>query len=355
MPVPMFPAISSGPGLPPRRAATWGVMTVCLLSFCGCAREEPIREYVVKRPPVRGSLWFFKLLGPQEQVSSVAAPFRAFVESVTFDERTGLPQWRLPQGWSEQASDGSIRYRTLRLGGETSLEVAVTQVAGRVPPSADEVRIQADLLREQVGVQAARQQAGALGEATVAPAGEVIESFAVGPYTARWFDFAGETARFGRTRLVTAMIAVPVSPRPATAPSSSDEALPFTYTRPPEWQDAPQTGFSVVSMTAGAGDQTAAITITPAAGGLLANVNRWRNQAGLSPLEQEQLEDHLQTVDAGGKTLLFVEAIGESRAILGGVLTTGQRLWFIKLDGAPAVVEQERERFRAFLESIRVP
>ncbi len=328
------------------------MLVICLLSLWGCIREDPIREYVVQRPPSRGSLWFFKLLGPEGQVSSVAASFRAFVESVTFDERTGLPQWRLPQGWSEQSSDSSIRYRTLKPAGEGSLEVAVTQVAGRVPPSAEDVQTQAELLREQVGGKAERPQTG--GSGTAAPPSDSAETFSVGPYTARWFDFAGETARFGRTRLLAAMIAVPISPQTSAAPSASEEPLPFTYSRPPEWRDAPQTGFSVVSMAAGEGDRTATITITPAAGGLLANVNRWRNQAGLSPLNQEQLEDHLQTVEAGGKTLLYVEALGEDRAILGGVLTTGQRMWFIKLDGAPAVVEQERERFRAFLESIRV-
>lgn len=353
--LPIIPANSSGPRVLAGRAAAWGMTALCVLSLCGCSREEAIREYVVKRPPTPGSLWFFKLLGPEAQVSSAAAPFRAFVESVTFDERTGLPQWKLPAGWSEQGSDHSIRYRTLRLGEETSLEVAVTQVAGRVPPSAEDVQTQAELLREQVGGKSGRPQASGGGEGGAAPAAETIETFSVGPYSARWFDFLGETARFGRTRLVTAMIAVPVPPQAAAAPASSDEALPFTYTRPPEWRDAPATGFSVVSMAAGEGDHTAAITITPAAGGLLANVNRWRNQAGLSPLDQEQLEDHLQTVEAGGKTLLYVEAIGETRAILGGVLTTGQRMWFIKLDGAPAVVEPERERFRAFLESIRVP
>lgn len=331
------------------RAGTW-LLGLLLL---GCSREDPIREYVVARPPVQGSLWFFKLLGPEAAVADAAGPLQSFVESVSFDEQTGAPRWTLPEGWTEEVGKDSVRYKTLRIPGSAPLEVAVTQVSGRVPPTAADLQTQAELLSEQVGA-SAKSSRDAPGNAAHGTGSAHVTPFAAGPYQGRLFDFSGQTPRFGKSRVIAAMVPVPISPKSASAAPASSGALPFTYTRPNEWRDAPPTQFSVVSLAAGEGEQTVAITITPAIGGLSANVNRWRGQAGLPPLDEDQLEDHLETIDAGGTTLLAAEAIGASRGILGGVLKTGQDLWFIKADGPPAAVQQERGRFRAFLESIRV-
>jgi len=323
---------------------TWAVL--------GCQPPDPIGEYVVAKPPVRGSLWFFKVLGPEPAVDAAAGGLKEFVASVTFDDK-GLPQWKLPEGWSEQASNNPVRYKTIRLPGEPLIEIAVTQIGGRVPPSADEIAAQAAMLREQLGL-----PADAAGADVKTAAGEPL---AIGPVAGRLFDYRGETARLGKSRLWAAMAAVPIAPQGSARPAARTAEMPFTYERPAEWRDGRGTSMSVAAFEAGPKadspeepSQTVTITITPSGGDLLANVNRWRGQAGLPDLEQDQLEESLETLDVGDKTMLYAEASGEKRTIFGGILTVQEVSWFFKLDGHPATAAAERERFRTFLQSVRV-
>jgi hypothetical protein len=327
------------------RLALAGLALGCLPLSAGCSRPEPIREYVVLKPPAPGSLWFFKLMGPQDKVAAASASLRSFLDSVTFDQN-GQPSWKLPDGWTEESPGNAVRYKTLKLPGDSGLEIAVTQIGGKVPLSADDARLQANMLREQVGLEPepATSESAAGGE----PPGDALS---MGGRPARLFDFEGETNRYGATRLIAAMVAVPTPPSSA---SPVEEGLPFTYTAPPDWRDAPHTQFSVVSMEAGAGEETASMTITPAMGGVLANVNRWRSQAGLSAVEEAELPELLEPIEAEGITLLYTSVTGAKRAILGAVAATKSGTWFIKLDGPPRLVKDEQARFRAFLESFRL-
>jgi hypothetical protein len=319
----------------------------CLpLTLAGCSEPDPIQEYVVRKPATAGSLWFFKLMGPADAVTNAATPLREFVASVRFDERSGRPTWTLPAGWTEEEAQNSVRYKTIKLPGEPALEIAVTQISGKVPLPPEEERIQFNMLREQVGLKPVEPAAaGEPGSATGA------EDISLDGLTARLFDFTGETTRFGATRLLTAMVAVPTPPQ--TGASGSTGELPFTYQAPAEWQDAPPTQFSVVSMAASNGEETASMTITPAMGGILANINRWRTQAELAPIDEAQLPEMMQPIEAGELTILYAEVMGEKRAILGGVVPLEAGTWFVKLDGPPQVVKDEQERFRQFLASFR--
>ena len=324
-----------------RLASRWSLIAA-LAVLCGCSEPESIREYVVAKPPTPGAVWFFKLIGPAEAVGTVVGPVREFVTGVTFDERSGLPQWQLPEGWSEQDSGSSVRYKTLKTAGEPPLEIAVTQVSGKIPLSADEQSLHLNMLREQVGL-----STDAEAVAATAP-----RQFTVGAYAGQWIDLAGETPRFGKTRLIAAMVPVPVAPRPSVQPSGAE--LPLAYTAPPEWKPSQGTQFSLAAFSAGEGDSAATITITPAAGRPLDNVNRWRGQAGLAVIEEDGLVDVLEPVETNGLSILATEAVGAERAILGAMIPLESgRVYFVKLDGKPERVNDERERFRTFLESFK--
>lgn len=329
------------PSLPSRVALR--LLSALLLWIVGCSQPDPIREYTVRKPPAPGSLWFFKLIGPAEAVGAAAETLRQFVAATRFDEKTGLPHWTLPAGWTEETAPNSVRYKTLKLPGEAGLEVAVTQIGGQIPLAPEDERAQVNMLREQVGLPPV--------EAGAAPA-EAAESLSVGTHRGKLYEFTGETPKFGPTRIVTAMVAVPTPPSAAIA-GSDGKALPFTFTAPAEWQPAPPTQFSVVSMAASDGEETASMTITPALGGVLANYNRWRGQAGLPPVEEAELPEVLDPIEAGDLTLLFADVTGAKRAILGAVVPTSAGTWFVKLDGPPRLVKDETERFREFLKSFR--
>jgi hypothetical protein len=108
-----------------------------------------------------------------------------------------------------------------------------------------------------------------------------------------------------------------------------------------------------VSLAVSDGDESAAMTITPALGGVLANYNRWRGQAGLTPVEEAELPGLLDPIKSGDLTLLYAEVTGTKRSILGAVVPTESGTWFVKLDGPPRLVKDERERFREFLGTFR--
>jgi hypothetical protein len=321
-----------------------------VLAAAGCEQQEPIREYVVRRPAEVGIHWSFKLVGPQAAVAGVAEEFRKFVEGVTFDSETGVPQWTLPAGWTEVESQSTIRFKTIRLPGATPLEIAVLQVSGQVPPRPAEVVQQANMFRAQVGLESLPDAASSLDNERT---GKAVDDILAGNYPGHLFNYAGKDESGSELRLVAAIVPVPVTAAMADAATAS-RTLPFTYQSPAEWQEAPQTQFSVVSMSAGTGTDAVAFTITPAQGGVIANVNRWREQADLPEITEAQLPTLIELVGDESLAMAYIESIGAKRSILGGILAGDQGIWFFKLDGKPAPVESEKERFKALLETVRI-
>ncbi|MFV0443351.1 MAG: hypothetical protein ACK5Q5_07255 [Planctomycetaceae bacterium] len=324
--------------------ATYAGLLAVFALVAGCGQPEPIREYTVPRAPQSGALWFFKLIGPQAAVDNASQAVKDFVASVKFDARTGLPDWELPAGWTEETQPNSVRYSTITIPGTPSLEVAVTQINSLVPVPQDDLRAQSNVLREQLKL-------------PDVPVSEdvnlVAPAMSIDGHSARMFDFVGETPQHGATRLYAFMIALPTPP--ANIPQPGGREFPLTYTAPAEWKDAAQTQFSLVSMSAGNGSDVASITVTPAMGDPLSNVNRWRNQAGLKPVEQAELVEVMSPIESDNLMILYTEAVGETRGILGAMIPveSGQT-YFVKLDGPPARVNDEKGRFRKFLESFRL-
>ena len=117
---------------------------------------------------------------------------------------------------------------------------------------------------------------------------------------------------------------------------------------------------SVASFEAGDGPSAPVVTLTPlpgSAGGVLPNVNRWRRQLGLAPLER--LEGVATAVEIGGSAGHRVDLVsgdGPARRILAVILPSrppGQPMsWFFKLDGQGDRVAGQVEAFDQFVKSI---
>jgi hypothetical protein len=89
-------------------------------------------------------------------------------------------------------------------------------------------------------------------------------------------------------------------------------------------------------------------------GGLLANVNRWRGQVGLAPLEASALSANSKAVaTAGGDNGTWVELVGAEKTILGAIVVRGDVSWFFKMTAPSAVAARNREAFEQFVRSIR--
>lgn len=105
-----------------------------------------------------------------------------------------------------------------------------------------------------------------------------------------------------------------------------------------------------------ADDQTARISVSAFpgdAGGLLANLNRWRGQIGLEPIDESGLEDLIEPITLAGGQGILTEMVNEDQALVAAITSHDGMAWFFKLDGPTSLVESQREAFLGFVRSVR--
>lgn len=137
----------------------------------------------------------------------------------------------------------------------------------------------------------------------------------------------------------------------------------LTWTAPAEWKpkaaSAMRKGsFSVLG--AGGAEADLSITAFPGdVGGTLANVNRWRGQLQLPPLGETELGQTMTHLDLEGLHADVVEfastPAATSQRMIGAIIPYDGATWFFKLTGPDALVASERERFLAFLKTVKAP
>ena len=135
---------------------------------------------------------------------------------------------------------------------------------------------------------------------------------------------------------------IPAEPAP---PESWDLATPFGPEKSRFSISEGLIGSANVSMTVLQGD----------GGGMLGNVNRWRGQLGLEPVEEKDLKDILKPVEVLGGEARLVDLTGTSKRsqleerLIGVIAPQGELTWFYKLMGTPDLVEKSQEEFLDYL------
>src|SRR5436190_19692707 len=96
-----------------------------LALLAGCGQSPTITQYEVSKEPTPDRMlaalvphgseaWSFKLAGPGETVGKYIEKFDALVQTVTFPEAAGgEPQWKLPEGWTQEAGGAQMRFATV--------------------------------------------------------------------------------------------------------------------------------------------------------------------------------------------------------------------------------------------------
>ena len=142
------------------------------------------------------------------------------------------------------------------------------------------------------------------------------------------------------------------APTPPPPPTSTSTSTP-TWTKPTSWEEKPATQMRLGNFSAGNGKaEITVMTFPGTVGGLLANVNRWREQSGLAAVNDSDLNKVTQQITISGKPATFVEAIGEKNSSLSVYHPVDQQTWFYKISGSSEVVKTEKAAFTAFLQSI---
>lgn len=281
--------------------------------------------------------WFFKFVGDPKGVAEHADEFNAFLKSVHFSD-DATPEWSLPAGWTRQAGN-QFRYATLAIDG-TSLEVSVSALDWSGTEETEYVLSNINRWRGQVGLDPIA--ANELAEET--------KQIEIADGTATLVDFTGHGS--------SASMSPPFAGRPpAVAPPAESGPANLKYEVPDGWQEEPASGFRKASFKIHQGDETGDVSVSDlaaAAGDVLPNVNRWRDQVGLEPITQTEVEEQAKTIDVGTRQGQYVEMIGDERATLGVIVIADDRAWFIKLTGDKKLVEQQRENFKTFVHSLAI-
>ena len=88
-------------------------------------------------------------------------------------------------------------------------------------------------------------------------------------------------------------------------------------------------------------------------GGLLANVNRWRQQVGLEPVDEAKLPSVVTPFTSGAMTghTMVIEGAGQHMLAAAISERAADRTWFVKAMAAPDVATAHRADVEAFAKS----
>jgi hypothetical protein len=326
------------------RLLLWSLALGGLAGLSGCGGNEDISRYQAphEEPPEKVRLlgaffpkgentWVFKLVATDTLFKQYQDAYLKLLESVRLSEQPGKPiTWTLPEGWRQEIDNKPLRYATLSAGkGEEAVEATVSKMDRR-----QDLLQNVNRWRGQLGL-------GPVGEEEV-------------PRFTTHSKIGGiDTTLVSLTTFRTRR-AAPRAPEP--------EGPPFKYEAPAGWEKAQRLPpFAVLAFQTGEGKETAAVTVSPLtgrAGGLLANVNRWRTQVGLKDDQTEEgLQKEQKTITVNGMDAPYFDLSGPpekgGKRLLAVVLKRDNASWFFKLLGPAEVVAKQRAAFEAFVKSVR--
>lgn len=146
---------------------------------------------------------------------------------------------------------------------------------------------------------------------------------------------------------------MPAPPRPAGQGS-------LKWSLPKGWSETAGEGMRYATFKSPVpGKNEATVVVLPgAAGGELANVNRWRGQIGLGPIDEAALTAARVVVKSKAGALNVYDFTSEgqakSRMVAGLISTPDGNTWFLKLTGDAGPVAKAKPDFMRILESLRL-
>lgn len=160
--------------------------------------------------------------------------------------------------------------------------------------------------------------------------------------------------------------AMPEAP-PAPPSDGGDTLAPppkpqggLKWTLPKGWAEEKGSGMRYASLKVpGPGKVDASVVVLAgAAGGELANVNRWRGQIGLGPIDEAALGQARKVVKckAGAISTFDFTSDGtvKSRMVAGLISTADGNTWFLKMVGDADPVGKAKPEFLRLMESARL-
>jgi hypothetical protein len=150
----------------------------------------------------------------------------------------------------------------------------------------------------------------------------------------------------------------------AAPPSAVPTSPGITWDVPDTWTETPSTsGFMLAVFEAKGETGDARITVsqlTGEGGGVLANINRWRGQVGLGPIQAFE-EQPMTPIQVAGQTAGVIDLAapvgsntGLERLIVVFIPRPQENLtWYFKMIGPANALDEHKPAFIRFLESVK--
>lgn len=342
------------------------------LGICGCDRSEKIEVYSVPKHetlqttayledfarrhpkpvprriigvmiPVDKTFWFLKLDGDAVAVGARENDVREFLKTLNLSDPAAIT-WTLPSGW-QQIPPSELRYATLVLPGQPRLELSISKLP--VQPDIeliDQLLANVNRWRNQISM-GPTDEAGLVRDTEKIPMGTSLAYFV---------NLLGSAVpKVGPLPQGHPLVGGAERPAHPGAKEEAAEIAEPKYEKPANWEQAPPTMFARVSLRVTEGDNKVDITVTPARGNTLENVNRWRGQLKLEPIDAAKLSESALKVAVGSLTGDLYELSNDEKTILGIIVQDAEQTWFVKLVGNKALAEREKPKFLEFLKSLR--
>jgi hypothetical protein len=189
------------------------------------------------------------------------------------------------------------------------------------------------------------------------------ERVKIGDYEAVLVDLVGKTDESKMMRpppFAGGATTTPGAAPPVAAPPTAAGNAGFQFASPDGWTVGKSGGMRKAAFNVerdGAKAEMTVITLPGTVGGPLANVNRWRGQVGLDPIEAAELESTLTEIKVGGLDGQLLELTGpagaaDRKSMLAVMLMREGTSWFFKMMGPADLVAAEKENFVSFVESV---
>lgn len=139
--------------------------------------------------------------------------------------------------------------------------------------------------------------------------------------------------------------------------SESENQVPFTYRLPTGWKTQPATGMRTLSLSTPDGGDVSVVPLPGVAGNLKDNLNRWRGQVGLPPLQDESaIQQSFQPLQIKQDQVLLLELLAPphqpDKGMQVALWPRKGITWFFKLTGSRQVVKAHKAAFLSFLQSV---
>jgi hypothetical protein len=355
------------------------------LMLSGCQSEEGIVTYAIptKIPeqllpgkdrllavmiPRGEKVWFFKIVGPQDAVASVADSFRDYVTAIEFDESDEPILGSLPEGW-QLGGKKPMRFATIDINTpKKQLDLSVSELS--VPGEMDQEKWDAyvvqnvDRWRGQIGLRPSDEKWSGGEPIRVASAEE----------RAVWIDLVGQPGAKGSGGPMMPTVGGPTGRLAMRGSGDRDEtggadppigqasASELKFETPEGWQmvKVRAGGIREAAFTIGSEEAAAEVTVVTAGGDLRSNVARWMGQVSGGSPEDSAVDEMLagaEEIQVSGRPAQRFVIAGDDQKGQKSIDATivpmgGGSSKFIKMMGAPQTVARQSDSLRTFLESL---